>query len=43
MRAVSVWASEAIDLITETHSAAEIVNVMAQDAEDALRRILERT
>jgi len=43
MRAVSVWASEAIDLITESHSAADIVAVMAQDAEDALRRILERS
>jgi nitronate monooxygenase len=41
-RAVAVWASEAIDLITESNSAADIVALMAKDAEDALRRILER-
>jgi hypothetical protein len=42
MRAVAVWASEAIDLITESKSAADIVAIMAKGAEDALRRILER-
>jgi nitronate monooxygenase len=41
MRAVAVWASEAIDLITESRSAAEIVRQMANDAEAILRRILE--
>jgi nitronate monooxygenase len=41
MRAVSVWASEAIDLITESHSATDIVQVIANDAEGVLRGILE--
>ncbi len=41
MRAVAVWASEAIDLIMESQSAAEIVRQMANDAEAMLRRILE--
>jgi nitronate monooxygenase len=40
MRAVAVWASEAIDLITESQSAGEIVHHMATDAEAILRRIL---
>lgn len=40
MRAVAVWASEAIDLITESQSAGEIVHHMATDAETTLRRIL---
>jgi nitronate monooxygenase len=43
MRAVAVWASEAIDLIAESSSAAEIIVTMARDAEDALRRVLERS
>ena len=43
MRVVPVWASEAIDLITERRSAADVVRVMAADAEDALGRILEGT
>lgn len=41
IRAVAVWASEAIDLIMESQSAAEIVRQMANDAEAMLRRILE--
>jgi nitronate monooxygenase len=41
MRAVPVWASEAIDLITESRSAVDIVRQMAADAENALRRILD--
>jgi len=41
MRAVAIWASEAIDLITEAHSAADIVHQMASDAEAILRRILD--
>jgi nitronate monooxygenase len=40
MRAVAVWASEAIDLIGESQSAGEIVRQMATDAEAILRRIL---
>lgn len=40
MHAVAVWASEAIDLITESQSACEIVHHMATDAEAILRRIL---
>jgi nitronate monooxygenase len=40
MRAVPVWAGEAIDLITESLSAADIVGTMATDAETALRRVL---
>jgi nitronate monooxygenase len=42
MRAVAVWASEAIDLITESQSSADIVHEMASDAESILRRILEK-
>ncbi len=42
MSVVPVWASEAIDLITETRSATDIVRDMAADAENVLRRILER-
>lgn len=41
LRSAPVWASEAIDLITETHSAVEIVRAMATAAEDALRRALD--
>jgi nitronate monooxygenase len=41
MRVVPVWASEAIDLITECHSAVDLVRVMAAGAEDALRRVLK--
>jgi len=40
MRVVPVWAGEAIDLITESLSAADVVRIMASDSEDALRRIL---
>jgi nitronate monooxygenase len=40
MGVVAVWASEAIDLITASHSAGEIVHHMATDAEEILRRIL---
>ena len=40
MQVVPVWASEAIDLITESGPAAEAVRVLAAEAEDALRRIL---
>jgi hypothetical protein len=35
-----VWASEVIDLITDTLPAGDIVRNMAADAEAALRRIL---
>jgi nitronate monooxygenase len=42
MRVLAVWAGEAIDLITESRSAEDIVRTMATEAEDALRRILER-
>lgn len=38
--AVAVWASEAIDLITESQPAGEIVHQMATDAEATMRRIL---
>jgi nitronate monooxygenase len=38
MAAVAVWASEAIDLITEVASAAELVGVIAREAEQALAR-----
>ena len=41
MRAVAVWASEAIDLITESQAAADIVQEMVSDAEVILSRILE--
>jgi nitronate monooxygenase len=40
MRAVAVWAGEAIDLITDSQSAGEIVHHMATDAEAILRRTL---
>ena len=40
MGAVAVWASEAIDLVTESSSAGEIAYSMATDAEATLRRIL---
>ena len=40
MRVVPVWAGEAIDLITESLSAADVVRIMASDSENALRRIL---
>lgn len=40
MDAVAVWASEAIDLITEPKSASEIVHGLAADAEETMRRIL---
>jgi nitronate monooxygenase len=40
MRAVPVWASEAVDLVTESRSAGEIVHAMASDAEAILRRIV---
>jgi nitronate monooxygenase len=33
-----VWASEAVDLITDVPSAAELVGVLAAQAEDALAR-----
>lgn len=41
MRAVAVWASEAIDLINESQSAADIVHRIAGDAEAILSRILD--
>ena len=41
MRVVPVWASEAIDLITESRSAADVVRAMAADAEDVIDRIWE--
>jgi nitronate monooxygenase len=41
MRAVAVWASEAIDLINESQSAADIVQEMVSDAVAILSRILE--
>ena len=41
MDAVAVWAGEAIDLITEVQSAADIVAAMVERAEDTLRGILE--
>jgi len=43
MRVVPVWAGEAIDLITESLSATDVVRTMASEAEDALRRILRET
>jgi nitronate monooxygenase len=42
MRVVPVWAGEAIDLITESLSATDVVRTMASDAEDTLRRILRQ-
>jgi len=42
MSAVAVWASEAIDLITESQSATEIVRGMVTDAEATMRRLLAR-
>jgi len=43
MRVIPVWAGEAIDLITESLSATEVVRTMVSDAEEALRRILNQT
>jgi nitronate monooxygenase len=40
LSAVAIWASEAIDLITESQSAGKIVRGMATDAETAARHIL---
>jgi hypothetical protein len=40
MDAVAVWAGEAIDLITETQSAGDIVAAMVERAEDTIRGIL---
>jgi nitronate monooxygenase len=37
---MAIWASEAIDLITDSQSASEIVRGMATDAEATMRRIL---
>jgi nitronate monooxygenase len=37
--AVSVWASEAIDLITEVGSAADLVGSIAREAEEAITRV----
>jgi nitronate monooxygenase len=39
MRVVPVWAGEGIDLITECLPAADVVRIMAAEAEAALRRI----
>ncbi len=41
MSVVPVWAGEAIDLITESRSAADIVRDVAAGAEEILRNILE--
>jgi nitronate monooxygenase len=38
-----VWASQAIDLITDLPAAAEVVAGLAAQAEGALARILSRT
>ena len=35
---IPVWASEAVDLITEVESAAALVEILASDAEKALAR-----
>jgi NAD(P)H-dependent flavin oxidoreductase YrpB (nitropropane dioxygenase family) len=43
MRVVPVWAGEAIDLITESLSATDVVRTMVSDAEETLRRILNQT
>jgi nitronate monooxygenase len=40
LRAIPVWASEAIDLISETYPAGHLVETIAADAEKTLRRIL---
>jgi len=40
MRAVAVWASEAIDLITDAPSAGDIVRQMSGDAAEVMRRVL---
>ena len=40
MDAVAVWAGEAIDLITETQAAGEIVAAMVARAEEAIRGIV---
>jgi len=37
-----VWASEAIDLITEITPAADLVGMLAAQAEEALARAAER-
>jgi nitronate monooxygenase len=37
-----VWASQAIDLITDLPPAAEVIAAIAAQAEDALTRILSR-
>jgi len=36
---VPVWASEAIDLITELASAADLVTALATEAEESLARV----
>jgi nitronate monooxygenase len=41
MDAVAVWAGEAIDLITEAESASDMVGLMAERAEEAIRNILD--
>ena len=43
MRVVPVWAGEAIDLITESLSATEVVRFLALDADEVLRRILNES
>jgi hypothetical protein len=43
MRVVPVWAREAIDLITKSLSATDVVRTMVSDAEDVLRRIFHET
>jgi nitronate monooxygenase len=40
MSVVPVWASEAIDLISESFSATDIVIAMAREAEEAIARVL---
>jgi nitronate monooxygenase len=39
---VPIWAGEGIDLITELHSATELVSALTTEAEEALARIDER-
>jgi nitronate monooxygenase len=39
---VPIWAGEGIDLITELHSATELVSALTNEAEEALGRIGER-
>ena len=43
MRVVPVWASEAIDLITESTAAADLIASMAADAERVLRGLVDRS